>query len=928
MPALAASHAAAAPQAVNDATADQPVLFDRVPLASGAAGVGEPMSLAILPDGRILHTSRREKTQSGADGVLRITTPQGVTKESGRIPVYDNDEEGLQSIAVDPGFVTNRFVYLYYAPVVDKVNRLSRFVLRADGTLDTASEKKILDVAADRGVCCHVGGDIDFDAAGNLYLTTGDDTLPFNSNGYSPLKERPVEDAQRTAGNTNDLRGKILRIKVAADGSVSYPAGNMFAPGTPGTRPEIYAMGFRNPFRMSVDKKTGAVYLGDYGPDAPTTDPNRGPAGQVEFNRVTEPGFYGWPYCTGSNTTAETYNAFNFTTGVSGPKFDCAGGPTNNSPNNSGLKKLPPAKPAWIKYDGCSVNEFCPIGSDPALSASLNKAEAPMGGPIYHYDPDLQSPVKFPQSFDGKFIAAEFGRRWINAIGVNPDGSRGTITPVEWGGTQIIDMAFGPDGALYVLDYGTEIFKSSPQSALYRLEPVYGGRAPIAQARADRTNGKGPLPVAFTSAGSKDPENGALTYTWDFGDGTSSSAPDPTHTYTANGQYNARLTVTDPDGKAGSQTMVITVGNTAPSLNLILPADGQLFSFGDTLSYRVTGNDPEDGAIDCSKVVVHYVLGHDSHGHQMNSSTGGCSGTLQTVRDNEHGPEANIYGSWIAEYTDGGANGQPALGTQVSSTTQSLSRQAEHFTNSKDVRVGSNSAARGGSQVGSIANGDWIAFDPYLLKDVASFTARVASPKGGTIELRAGSENGPLIGSVTVPITGSWSTYQETTTTLSSPPLTPIRLYLVFKGGSGDLFNLDEFSFTPPASATGPVTGLIKGIGGKCVDVQDSASKTPIQLLTCTGAPAQDWTTPGDGTVRTLGKCMDVAAGGTRDGTKVWLWNCNGSGAQQWAWRSDGTLFNPQSGKVLDTADGSATDSTGLVIRGANGDVSQSWTLT
>src|SRR4029453_6289647 len=121
---------------------------------------------------------------------------------------------------------------------------LSRFTLNADNTLNTASQVVILQVPNDRGMCCHVGGDIDFDAAGNLYLTTGDDTNPFESNGYSPLDERtdpnPSYDAQRTAANTNDLRGKLLRIKVNANGTYAIPGGNMFAPGTPGTRPEIY----------------------------------------------------------------------------------------------------------------------------------------------------------------------------------------------------------------------------------------------------------------------------------------------------------------------------------------------------------------------------------------------------------------------------------------------------------------------------------------------------------------------------------------------------------------------------------------------------------------------------------------------------------------------------------------------------------------
>jgi glucose/arabinose dehydrogenase len=142
-----------------------------------------------------------------------------------------------------------------------------------------------------RGQCCHVGGDIDFDAAGNVYLTTGDDTNPFDSAGYAPIDERadrnPQFDAQRSSGNTNDLRGKLLRVKPTAAGGYTVPAGNLFALGTPNTRPEIHAMGFRNPFRMSVDRATGIVRLGDYGPDAGGTDANRGPGGQVESDRIT-----------------------------------------------------------------------------------------------------------------------------------------------------------------------------------------------------------------------------------------------------------------------------------------------------------------------------------------------------------------------------------------------------------------------------------------------------------------------------------------------------------------------------------------------------------------------------------------------------------------------------------------------------------------
>jgi hypothetical protein len=105
-------------------------------------------------------------------------------------------------------------------------------------------------------------------------------------------------------------------------------------------------MGFRNPFRMSVDKPTGIVHLGDYGPDAGGTDPNRGPGGQVEFNRIIAPGNYGWPYCTGTNTTAETYNRHTFPSGPSGAKYDCAGGrSTTRSATPAWPNCRPPSRP-------------------------------------------------------------------------------------------------------------------------------------------------------------------------------------------------------------------------------------------------------------------------------------------------------------------------------------------------------------------------------------------------------------------------------------------------------------------------------------------------------------------------------------------------------------------------------------------------------
>lgn len=462
----------------------------QVTLAKGSGEVGEPMGLAVLPDGSVLHTSRR--------GEVFFTTAAGETSLAARVPVYSFREDGLQGIALDPNFSSNHWVYLYYAPPLNTPpnvevphnsddptawdafkghNQLSRFRF-SGGQLQLGTEQKILQVAQDRGNCCHHGGNIDFDAQGNLYLSTGDDTDPFESNGYSPVDERttraPQFDARRSAANTNDLRGKLLRIRVRGDGSYTIPRGNMFRPGTPKTRPEIYAMGFRNPFRFTVDKATGVVWLGDYGPDSPTPGPrpDYGPGGQVEFNRIDRPGNYGWPFCTGRNTVAETYAERNFTSTYTasdpnnglqdtvGAKFDCANGPVNDSPLNTGLTQLPRPVAAWLPYDGGSVPE---LG---------NGSESPMGGPVYHFNRFNRSQTKFPEYYDDTLFLYEWGRGLIRNVTLDKAGDPVRINKFFDGMDLVapMDMEFGPDGSLYVLDYGPGFFTLNPQSAVYRID--------------------------------------------------------------------------------------------------------------------------------------------------------------------------------------------------------------------------------------------------------------------------------------------------------------------------------------------------------------------------------------------------------------------------------------------------------------------------
>jgi glucose/arabinose dehydrogenase len=638
---------------------------------------GEPMDLAVLPDLRVLHTART--------GELRIHDPNtGLNTIAATLNVYRHDEEGLQSVAIDPNFKSNKWVYLYYSPPLNtpvddpatpNVNegdapfvgtdadfapfrgaiRLSRFKL-VGNTLDLGSEQQIIDVPVDRGICCHVGGNIDFDNQGNLYLSTGDDTNPFFSDGYTPIDERPDRnpafDAQRTAGNTNDLRGKLLRIRVKTGGGYTVPAGNLFPAGTPQTRPEVYAMGLRNPFRFSVNRETGEIYLADYSPDAQQPNPLRGPAGQGKWAVIRSPGNYGWPYCA----TAELpYVDYDFATGVSGAPFDCAN-PVNESPHNTGLRELPPvAQPdVWYSY-GLSAN-FPELGTG---------GIGPMGGPAYDYDSKSKSVNRWPVYYDGVPLFFEWTRDYVKEFRLDQAGNVADINPVlpSFIFDNPMSMEFGPDGALYVLEYGDGFFAENPEAQLSRIDFVRGGRTPVPVVSATPTNGAVPLTVRFSSSGTSDPDGDTLKYAWDFdADGkVDSTQPNPTYTYLKNGVFDATLTVTDPSGRSASASVQIIVGNTAPIVELTTsPAPGEPFAFGDTVTFHVTVTDPEDGQIDCSRVTVTYILGHEQHGHPLSTSAG-CDGTITTFVDAGHAGASNLSAVFVAQYTDLGAPGVPSL---------------------------------------------------------------------------------------------------------------------------------------------------------------------------------------------------------------------------------------------------------------------------
>ncbi|MFF2654580.1 PQQ-dependent sugar dehydrogenase [Streptomyces sp. NPDC058045] len=643
---------------------------------------GEPMALAVLPDNRVLHTAR--------GGDVRIHDPKsGVNFRAADMKespggLYQHDEEGVQGIAVDPDFAQNHWVYLYYSPRLNTpldnpatpgVNegdapetgtpedfakyrgytQLSRFKLTGN-KLDFGSEQKILQVPADRGICCHVGGKIDFDHKGNLFLSTGDDSNPFASDGYAPLDDRPgrnpAYDSRRTAGNTNDLRGKLLRIKVKDDGSYAIPGGNLFEKDAPKTRPEIYAMGLRNPFRFTVDAKSGNVYMADYSPDANKANPDRGPAGQGRWMVIDRPANYGWPYCV---TQDMPYYDYDFATKKSSGPFDCTK-PVNDSRHNTGLSELPPVKDAEIVYGYGASKDFPELGTG---------GIAPMGGPAYRYDKNNTAVNRWPEYFDGKPLFYEWTRDQMLALTL---GKKNKVDKIENPLSSIvtdgpIDAEFGPDGALYVLEYGTGYFAELPEAQLARIDFTRGNRTPEPKVSADVDNGTNPLTVQFSSAGTKDADGDALSYAWDFdADGTvDSTEPNPKHTFTKNAVFDATLKVTDSTGRSASASVPVVVGNKAPVVTLTTdpaPDSGTPFHWGDTVKWKVDVTD--DQPVDCSRVTVTFILGHDTHGHPLSTSTG-CSGSFKTFVDGGHAGAKNLKAVFNASYKDAPPGGLPSL---------------------------------------------------------------------------------------------------------------------------------------------------------------------------------------------------------------------------------------------------------------------------
>ena len=452
-----------------------------------------PMELAVADDGRVFYVER-------ITGEINVYNPaNGQVTTAGTIPVSSVPGERLIGIQLTPDFDTTNQLYVAYTPLPDTEQRVARVALHGrreqhDRPCAPSRSSSSGRRQRDRVLPLRRLARLRARTATSTSppATTRTRSPPTASRRSTSGPAAQFWDAQRTSANTNNHNGKILRIH-PLPGATGAPgvgtttrsrAATCSRRARRKTLPEIYAMGFRNPFRITVDPHTGWVLVGDYGPDAGATNPNRGPQGSVEFEVVKQPGFYGWPYCVRDNVP---YNDYNFANSTSGPKFNCAE-PVNNSPNNTGLHE--PA--AGRSRRRCGSATPRPTRAFPALGTG----GAPTGGPRYEYDPSLDSPTKFPEYYDEHWFIGEWNNGWIRTATLDANGDALGVVSRPRGRTTFLrphEIEFGPDGSLYVIDWGTASTATTPTPASTGSTTSPGDRRPIAQATATPDNGPAPL---------------------------------------------------------------------------------------------------------------------------------------------------------------------------------------------------------------------------------------------------------------------------------------------------------------------------------------------------------------------------------------------------------------------------------------------------
>ncbi len=507
--------------------------FTSVNVAPGST-FNLPTAFAIAPDGRIFVAEKGGRVYIIQNGVKLPDPFIDLSSE-----ILSNYSRGLMGIALDPNFQTNGYMYLAYVTDLDSENqhgdgsagygRVSRFTANASNPnrADSSTRLILLGKSWSDGVV-NPSGDHTIDAL--MFATDGTLLVSAGDGAHAELADDGGNDRASfipgRAPHEQDIgayrsqmigspAGKILRIDPASGNGL--PSNPLYDGDGTHNRSKVWVRGLRNPFRFSIRPGTGSVHPADARP------------GDIFI------GDCGW----------NTWEELDVSSGQGGSNF---GWPCYEGPYvTSGYGDLPEAS-TWCSFDSTG-NLTDPVvtwhHSNPALSLPAGFTGTCSIGALFY------TGTRYPPVYRGGCFIADFSD-WIKLVRFDPGGI--SVQPFANNLGVPVDMALDPQT-------GDLIYVSIFRGEVRRVTYSNPGVIPIPVGSADPAMGPAPLAADFKASSSHDPLGRPLSYSWDLGDGTSSTAADLIHTYQAPGLYIAALTVGCADTIAPAIQFSIVAGN-------------------------------------------------------------------------------------------------------------------------------------------------------------------------------------------------------------------------------------------------------------------------------------------------------------------------------------------------------------------------------
>lgn len=283
------------------------------------------------------------------------------------------------------------------------------------------------------------------------------------------------------------------------------------------------------------------------------------------------------------------------------------------------------------------------------------------GGPVYRAD-------MFPAEYKGTYFFGDYARGFIKYLTFDDAGNVTGVHDFDTNAGSVVDMKIAPDGSMYYITYYP--------GRMYQVTYNTDNPAPTANATADQTKGASvPFTVNFSSEGSSDPEGQPLTYLWDFGDGTTSTEANPSHTYTERGSYTVELQVSDGEHTANAVPVVIQAGE-PPQVTIGAPADGSTYVAGQEITYNAHAIDSAGFDMNDGDIVTDVIFHHQTHTHPFLDNFVGRSHTF-TIPDTGEASAETWYEIRTTATDEAGVSDTESINIYPETTQMTYATQPE-----------------------------------------------------------------------------------------------------------------------------------------------------------------------------------------------------------------------------------------------------------